>query len=193
MKEYLKTHNPRVTLILIGLLFISNILVLFIPSLRQAVLLYPSNLNEPMNWYRFITYPLYVGGLLSWFHNAVVLYFTGLIFEVRLTKRPTILIIFISVLIGGLVAIILNQGDPINRPIASPSMISWGYWSTAIVTGIFYWKSTNLLEKIILGLCIVSLLSINNPDHGFLIGQIVVIVVIAVIAIPINIKMKNRP
>ena len=191
MKEYLKAHNPKIALWLIGVLFISNLLTLFIRSFGQAVILYPSNLNEPLNWYRFVSYPLYVGGLLSWLYNSIVLYLTGLIIEIRLTKKPIIMIILSSVIIGGLVAILINQGDPINRPIASPTMITWGYWSAAIVTGVYHWKSLNLFEKILLGLSLLSIFSIQNQNFGFLIGQIVVIAIVAIISIFVIIKRKK--
>lgn len=192
MKEYLKSHNPKIALWLIGVFFISNLLTLFITSFGQVVLLYPSNLHEPINWYRFISYPLYVGGLFNWLHNSIVLFMTGLIVEPRFSRKAILLIILLSVLVGGFVAIILSQGDPINRPIASPTMISWGYCSAAIVTGIFCWKSLNLFEKIALGLCLLSIANMQNQDFGFLIGQMSVIALVGLFSTYVLLKTKNK-
>ena len=189
MNGYLIDSKPKVTLILIVVLLISNILTTFIQPLQDYILLYPSNIKEPWNWYRLITYPLVVGGLVAWFLNSLVLLFTGYIIERRIAKSDLLGLIFISSIIGGLIFLFLNQNSQYNIPIASPTMISWGYWAASIVIGIKYWKGLNLFEKIILILCFLSILSIQNDNLGFLIGQIAVIVIIMTIAL---IKIKNK-
>ncbi len=183
MKTYIKNKKPKISLILILILFISNILTLFTPNLSDSILLYPSNLSEPLNWYRLITYPLYVGGLTTWFLNSLVFLLTGFIIESKLLKKDMIGLIFLSTVIGGLVYIILNQNDINNIAIASPTMISWGYWSATIVIGLKYWRTLNLFEKIIMILCFLSVLIIWNDNFGFFLGQLSVIITIAILTI----------
>jgi membrane associated rhomboid family serine protease len=181
MKTYIKSNKPKISLILISVLFISAILTLFIPKLDDVILLYPSNLYEPWNWYRFITYPLHVGGLLAWVHNSLIIVLTGFIIENKLKKQDLIGMILLSSIIGGLVFVIINFGDTYNTPIATPSMISWGYWSATIVIGLKYWRTLNLFEKIVMILCFLSILSIWNDNFGFLLGQLSVIITIAIL------------
>jgi membrane associated rhomboid family serine protease len=183
MKNYLLENRPRISLILIIVLFVSNILTLVISQLYNIVLLFPSNLSEPWNWYKLITYPLYVGGLKTWFLNSLVIILTGYIIESRVKKADMIGLILISSIIGGLFFILLNQSNEFNAPIATPTMISWGYWTAAIVIGLKYFKSLNLFEKIVLFLCFLSIFSLWNDNFGFLIGQIGVIVTVLIITI----------
>jgi membrane associated rhomboid family serine protease len=191
---YIKSNKPKISLILILILFVSNILTLIIPRLSDVILLYPSNLYEPWNWYRFITYPLYVGGLLTWIHNSLVIALTGFIIENKLKKQDLIGLILLSSVIGGLIFIILNYGDSYNTPIATPTMISWGYWSATIIIGLKYWRTLNLFEKIVMILCFLSILSIWNDNFGFLLGQLSVIIIIAIMTLIKQRKIKtNRP
>jgi membrane associated rhomboid family serine protease len=175
MIDYLIKKSPKISLILILILFVTNLLTLLIVPFGNFVMLYPSNLNEPLNWYRLLTYPCYVGGLLTWLINSLVVFLTGYIIENRIKRLYIIILIALSSFIGGLVFILINKDDPNNIPIASPTMISWGYWTAAIVLGIKFWKTLNLFERIILFLCILSVLSIGNQNIGFLLGQIAVI------------------
>lgn len=183
MKTYLKNNLPKVSLILISIFFVSNFLTLLIPRFGDIVLLYPSNLSEPLNWYRLITYPLYVGGLLTWIHNALVIILTGFIIEKKVYKQDLIVLIILSTIIGGLIFILFNQGETYNSPIATPTMISWGYWSATIILGLKYWRTLILFEKIILILCFLSILSIWNDNVGFLLGQLTVIISIAILTL----------
>ena len=194
MKIYLKSNRPKISLILITVFFVSNILTLLIPRLSDIFLLYPSNLSEPFNWYRLITYPLYVGGLLTWFHNSLVIFLTGFIIENKVQKQDLIGLIVLSSIIGGLVFIIFNQGETYNSPIATPTMISWGYWSATIIIGLKYWRTLNLIEKIVMILCFLSILSVWNDNFGFLLGQLSVIAIIAILILIKYRKVKtNRP
>ncbi len=183
MKTYLKNNRPKISLILITVLFFSNILTLFIPKLSEIVLLYPSNLFEPLNWYRLITYPLYVGGLLTWVYNALVILLTGFIIENRLKKPDLIGLITLSSIIGGLIFMIINHGESYDIPIATPTMISWGYWSASIIIGLRFWRTLNLFEKIVIILCFLSVFSIGNENFGFLLGQLTVIFTIAILTL----------
>ncbi len=183
MIKYLKSNSPKVTLILILTLFISNILCLFIDSIANNIVLYPSNLTEPWNWYRLLTYPLFVGGLSSWIFISIVIFFTGLIIERKLKRIEIIRLIFISSFVGGMIFTIINYGNEYCRPIASPIMILWGYFGATLVIGFKYWNSLNLFEKIIIHLCFLLILMIYNNNFGFLIGEISVIITIMIITI----------
>ena len=183
MKTYLKSNLPKVSIILILILFVSNFLTMLISRFSDIVLLYPSNLSEPLNWYRLITYPLYVGGLLTWILNSIVIILTGFVIENKIDKQDIFGLIGLSTIIGGLIFIIINQGEAYNTPIATPTMISWGYWSATIIIGLKYWRTLNLFEKIVMILCFISVLSIWNDNFGFLLGQITVIITIAILTL----------
>jgi len=101
MKDYLLTKRPRITIYLILILFVSNIITLISSQIGALVMLYPSNLGEPWNWYRLITYPLYVGGLVTWFLNSLVMLCYGYIIENRIKRTDLIGLILISGIIGG--------------------------------------------------------------------------------------------
>jgi len=147
------------------------------------VLLYPSNLDEPLNWYRLLTYPLFGAGLLNWFYNSLAIVFTGYIIENKIKRRELIGLIVLSSIIGGLVFIIINYGAEYNSPIASPIMITWGYWSAAIVIGLRNWRTLNPFERIIMVLCFLSVLIIWHENLGLFIGQLSVILTIVLLTI----------
>lgn len=187
MRTYLKNNLPKFSLILIIIFFVTNLLTLLFPRLSSIFLLYTSNLSEPLNWYRFFTYPLYVGGMINWIHNSLVIFLTGFIIENKLKRKGLIILILLSSFIGGFSFIILNQND--NLSMATPTMISWGYWSATIVLGFKFWKAFNLFEKVIVVLCLMSIFSIWNDNLGFLIGQILVIIIVAISTV---IKIKKE-
>ncbi|MFZ0281380.1 MAG: rhomboid family intramembrane serine protease [Bacteroidales bacterium] len=189
MREYFKNNLPRLSLILIAIFFIFNILTLIFQKLGNILFLYPSNLHEPWNWYRFVTYPLYAGGLIKWFLSSLSFLFLGYLIEHRIKKSDLIGLIIISSVIGGLVFTIINQNDSYNIPIASPTMISWGYWAAGMVIGIKFLKELSTIEKTILILYALSIFSIEAQDKGFLVGQIIVIITIAILSF---IKVKKK-
>ncbi len=171
MKEYLITERPRITIYLILILFVSNFITLIFAQIRRLVMLYPSNLGEPCNWYKIITYPLYVGGLFIWFLNSLALLCYGYVIENRIKRNDIFGLILISSIVGGLFFMIFNQNNKLDVPIASPSMIACGYWAATIVIGLKFWKSLNLIEKIILRLAFLSILIIWNDNLEFLFSQ----------------------
>ena len=191
MKEYFKSHRPKVSLILISVFFITNIVTLVLPEISGFIMLKPSNLREPWNWYRFFTYPLYVGGLLTWFHVSLVIILTGLVIENRIGVQNTLGLIVLSSFIGGLMFVIMNQGDLTNRAIAAPIMISWGYWAVAIIIGLQFWKQLNVFERIVIILCFLSIFGIISDDLGFTIGQISVIIVVMILTM-LWVKINKR-
>jgi membrane associated rhomboid family serine protease len=191
MKTYLKNNLPKISISLVIITFVTNILTLTVPKFGEFVLLYSSNLSEPLNWYRLFTYPLYVGGLLNWVHNSLVIILTGFILENKITRKYLIGLMLISSFVGGLTFIILNQNDGYDLPIAAPTMISWGYWSATIIIGLKYWKTLNLFERIVLILCLLSIFSIANDNVGFFIGQICVIIIIAILTLIQYRKIKT--
>jgi membrane associated rhomboid family serine protease len=88
MKDYLIKQRPRISLILILILFASNTITLIFDETQKYIVLFPSlELIEPWNWYRLITYPLYIGGLITWFHNSLIIVLSGYIIENRLKNR----------------------------------------------------------------------------------------------------------
>jgi len=191
MKYYLITKRPRISIYLILILFVSNLITLIFSQIGEVVMLYPSNLGEPWNWYKLITYPLYVGGIVKWFLNSLAILCYGYVIENRIKRTDLFGLILISGIVGGLFFMIFNQNNEFNVPIASPTMIAWGYWAATIVIGLKFLKSLNLFEKIILGLGFLSILNIWNDNLGFLFSQIIVIVVIMIIA-TIKVKKTNR-
>lgn len=195
MKAYLKSNLPKISILLVVILLISNLLTFAFPRLGEIVLLYPSNLYEPFNWYRLITYPLYVGGLLAWIYNSLIILMTGFIIENKLKTKNLISLILISSIIGGLIFIIANQGETYNIPIASPTMISWGYWSATIIIGLRFRQTLNFFEKLVLILCFLcalSLIGMWNANLGFFIGQLSVIIIIALLTLLKFLKHKTN-
>lgn len=191
MNKYLKENSPKISLTLIIILLMFTIITLSYPGFSKYFLLNPSNLNEPLNWYRFLTYPLYVNGLMVWAHNALVILLTGFIVENKLERKEIIGLIILSSVIGGVFFTFINQSLELNVEIATPTMITWGYWSSAVVFGIGFWKRLNLFEKIITVLCVLSLIGIWDDNEGFLIGQIMVIITIMILTIRKTIKIKK--
>ncbi|RIJ46265.1 rhomboid family intramembrane serine protease [Maribellus luteus] len=183
MKAYIKSNWPKLSVVLVGLFFITGILSLTIPAFGKMVLLYSSNLAEPLNWYRLLTYPLYGGGLLNWAHNALVMVLTGFILENRISKKEILAIIVLSAITGGLLFIFLNQNAGYDLTVASPVMISWGYCSATIVIGLKCWGRLNVFEKVVVIMCLASLLSVWNDNIGFLVGQISVITIIGLVTL----------
>ena len=183
MREYFKKNLPRLSLVLIVVFFIFNILTQVFQEFSNLLFLYPTNLHEPLNWYRFISYPLYVGGLLKWLLSSLAFLLLGYLIEHRIKRSYLIGLIILSSIVGGLVYTIINQNDSYNIPIASPTMISWGYWAAGIVIGIKFFKELNTFEKVILILYVLSIFNIDIQNKGFLFGQLSVIIVISILTI----------
>lgn len=173
----LKKDIPKVSIILVSILFITNILTLYIPVLGNALMFYPSNLTKPFNWYRLLTYPLYVSGLFVWITNSIIILATGYIIESRLNKKQVIGLIILSSIIGGIGFAIMNFNDIKNVSLVSPVMISWGYWSVTIVVGLKCWKEFKIFEKIITVLCLISTIAIWDVQIGLVVGKVSVVLV----------------
>ena len=188
MKEYLLKKRPRIAIYLTCILFISTILLFALPQIGSLIALHPSNLKEALNWYRFLTYPLIVGGLGPWILNSLALIGYGYIIENRLKRKEIIILIMSSIIIGGVFYTIFNQRDIYNIPMASPTMISWAYWASAMVIAIRFWNSLNVFEKIIFVLGVISITSIYNENRGFLYAQLLVIL----FSLFFNIFMVNK-
>jgi len=183
MLQYFKANKPKVSLSLIAVFFISLILTSIFDNLNSVLVLYPSNLAEPWNWYRLLTYPLCVGSIVNWLHTSIVFILTGFIIEKRLQKKDIILYIFLSSIIGGLVFIIVNQNQPYNIGLASPIIITWGYWATALITGIRDWKNLIVFEKVIIALCILSFLGLFSEDIGLMLAQFSAVILISIMTL----------
>jgi len=176
MKDYLINNKPRISLLLVGIFFISNLLTLLFDGLYNVILLFPQDIKSVWKWYKLLTYPFYVCGLSRWFYNGIAIVIAGYIIEQRLSAIKVIALIALSSVIGGIIFSIVNIDDPINRPIASLSMIAWGLYSCAFILVVKKIRSSILFEKIVAGLFIVSLLSMSSEDYGFHLGQIGVII-----------------
>jgi len=164
-------------------------LTLFWDKFYNIVLLRPTDLHDPKNWYRFLTYPLYINGLRTWLIVSISLFFFGGIIEKRLSSKFIITLIFFSTLFGGLIYAIINQEHTIPLPMGTAHMISWGYWASAIVIGLKFRKELNLIEKILLSLSFVGVFFISRDNLGFFIASLSVIV--SIILITLLIKNKN--
>lgn len=176
MKDYLKNNKPKFSLLLVCVFFISNILTTLNQDLYQLVLLFPQDIKNISTWYKLLTYPFYTGGLLKWFYSGIIIILSGYIIELRLSKVKLVALIALSSIIGGLIFSTINISDPLNIPIASPVMIIWGLSSCAFMLILRNIKSSNLFEKIVAALFVISLLSIESFDYGFVLGQICVII-----------------
>ena len=126
-----------------------------------------------------------------WFHNALVIILTGFIVENKVQNKDLLGLILLSSIIGGLIYIALNQGNSYDIPIASPTMISWGYLAATIILGVRYWRTLNLFEKVVTILCFLSILSIGDDNFGFFLGQLAVIITIAALTLIRYGKPKN--
>lgn len=176
IKNYLINNRPGISLLLVKIFFMSTLLTFLIEELHQTILLYPQDIKNIWTWYKLLTYPFYVNGLLNWLYDGIAIIIAGYIIEHRVSKRKVIALIVLSSIIGGLIYSIINVNDPLNSPIGSPTMIAWGLLSCAFILIIKKIRSSILFEKIVAGLFIVSLLSIEVIDYGLLAGQIAVII-----------------
>ena len=177
MKKYVKNNLPRISIILVSILIVSYILTLIFSGIKELVVLYPSNLIEPLNWYRFLTYSLYSGIIQDLIHNCIGIIITGFILENKIKKNDLIILILMSILVGGLSYAIVSNYDNNNIAIASAVMISWGYISGTIIIGLKHWRTLNLFEKFIIILSIISVFGIWNAHFGFFMGQLFVCIV----------------
>ncbi len=175
---------------LVIILFISNIITIFIPKIGYFVLLYPTNLFEPWNWYRYFTYPLYVNGLINWLLNSICILCYGYLIEKRMKKSDLIGLILISTIIGGLLYTIITYHNLGYMPIASPTMISWGYGAASIVAGVKFWKTISLVEKIIFAICFLGIFSLYTDNLGILLSQISVFIIALSFTM---IRLKQNP
>jgi membrane associated rhomboid family serine protease len=185
----MKKNIPVISIILVSILFITNILTLYFPFVGDAVLLYPSRIAEPLNWYRFLTYPLYVSGLLAWIINSIIIVATGFVIESRLNKKEIYGLIVLSTIAGGLGFALMNLNDVNNVSLAAPVMISWGYWSATVVIGLKFWKELKISEKVITVLCFISVFSIWDIYIALTLGKVLVVLTITTLVL---FKYKKR-
>jgi hypothetical protein len=59
-----------------------------------------------------------------------------------------------------------------------------------IIIGLKFWRTLHLFEKVIIILCFTCILSLGNDNFGFFIGQLCVIITIAIFGI-IRITQKK--
>ena len=174
MKEYLREHRPDFAVLMVIVFLLFTILTLMFPLLGKVVLLEPSNLYDPLSWYKLLTYPLYGTGLVTWINHSIILVLIGFIIEKKVKRLDLIGLVIMSTIVGGFLYIVFNQDGP-NVGIASPVMISWGYLGVGIVIGLKDWQYLNLFEKILVILFCLSVPSIYNDNLGFLLGQLTVL------------------
>ncbi|MBF9255569.1 hypothetical protein I2I11_19880 [Pontibacter sp. 172403-2] len=165
-------------ILLVSTIIIRTIEMIFEKEIGAYLILFPSNLSQPLHWYRFFTYPLESVGLFGWFRIALIILPAGYIIEKRTNNNILVTIILISALLGGLLFTIINYGNELNRPIASAGLIAWGFWIATICCGILQWKDLNIIEKVIILLFLLNIFSFNHSDFGYLVAQICVVVTI---------------
>ena len=183
MNNYLKENFPKATFILVLLLFIANQTTHAFPALGKYLLLFPSDLKDPLNWYRLLTYALFVFGIKNWLYISIPVILIGFIIEHRVKPYFVPGLIVLSAIVGGLMFAISSQGDPDNIPLGSPTMISWGYWAAAIVVGLKNLKNLNLFEKIVISLLFISVLSLWPRDLSLFFGEITVVIVTVILTL----------
>lgn len=177
-------------MLLVSTILIRTIGMLFEKEISEYLILYPSNLSQPLQWYRFLTYPLESVGLFGWLRIALIILPAGYIIEKRTHKKNLISIISISALLGGLLFTFINHNNELNQPIASPGLIAWGFWIAAVACGIIQWKDLNYIEKIIIIIFLLNVFSFNHTDFGYLVAQIGVVVTI--LAFVLTFKIFKR-
>lgn len=177
MKDFLIEKRPRLCLLIIGVFFIFNILTIFIPIVGNTVILYPANLSQPLTWYRFITYPLFVGGLTNWVYASLVIVLTGYLIENRGNRIVVFSILFLSTIVGGVVYALLSKYKGEDVPFASPTIIAWGFWGAGIVAGIKNRHVLSKVEKWIFGIIILCILNLTIGNFETCMSQLLVIVV----------------
>lgn len=191
IKNYLKNNRPIIALSIVYVFFLTNILTLLSDEIYNAVVLFPQDIKNILTWYKLVTYPFYTNGLVRWLHNGLVIVIAGYIVEQRLSRKKVIVFFALTSIIGGLIYSIINVDDPLNRPIASPVMISWGLFSCAFILILKRIKSSLLFEKIVFGLFIISLLFIDFIDFGFFAGRLSVIIFGMLYGLIFDEKIKN--
>ncbi len=164
--------------------------MLFEKEISEYLILYPKNLFQPMHWYRFLTYPLESVGLFGWIRIALIILPAGYIIEKRTHKKNLVSIIVISALLGGLIFTFINYSNELNRPIASSGLIAWGFWIASITCGIIQWEDLNKIEKAITIIFLLNVFSFNQPDFGYFVAQIGVVV--TVLAFVLTFKIFKR-
>lgn len=139
MKNHLTGNKPVVASALAGLFLVTCLAGMFFPPLNDALMLYPANVTQPANWYRFLTFPLSsAGGLGTWLYNALLLLFMGNIIEHRMKRQHLLALLLLASCTGGLLYASLYR-NPYGYPadlepgIAGPGMISWGYFTAAAI------------------------------------------------------------
>lgn len=197
MKEYLIKERPRTTIkIIYGFIFFSSIITISLSAfgydnLTDYLILFPSNISEPWNYYRFITYTAY-SGMAYWFYNSISFLLAGYVIEKRIMKKGIIILTLFSAIIGGLTCIIVNRNDELNLGVAGLTMISWSFGAAAIVCGLKYWKELKLFEKIITIVFMMGVIFIDfENDAGVVCGQIVV-VIMTIISVIIFIRTNKK-
>jgi membrane associated rhomboid family serine protease len=175
-----KIYYPTYSITLIIILFVATLITSFWNEYYNIVLLRPLDLNEYSNWYRYLSYPLYVSGLNEWFWSSLSIFVCGGILESRSFKKHIIYITLLSTLIGGVIYTMLNQNQQYEIPMGSPHMISYGFFAAAFVIGIKNWKELRNYEKIILVLGFIGIIFISRDNLGFYAGTMAVIGIMVV-------------
>lgn len=156
MKSYLKENKPLVSIILTIVLLGSTLLTMFLPDVGNAFILHKANLSlsQPGNWYRFVTYPLYIGSINDWLVSSLLLLLMGAVIERRMYKSDIVLFIFLSTVVGGIVFMASSHDD---LPLAAPGNIIWGYCSATMVLGFRNWFNSESIERVALIACVLFL------------------------------------
>lgn len=183
-----KLFLPKYSILLILVLFLTTIISIYWNRFYDLVLLRPMDLNSPTNWYRFFTYPLYIYDVWTWFITSVSFFVFGGIIEKRLSTTYLKALILFSSFFGGLIYVLLNQNIINPVPMGTAHMISWGYWSSAMVVGFKFLKELSLLEKVFLIFGLIGVFFISQDNFGFFIASLSVIISIGVITLIIKNK-----
>lgn len=172
MKKYFLDNLPKISLYYLGFIFCMFIVSIIFPSLFEAIVLYPINIVEPLNWYRFITHPYFIGGFYNFLLISIFLIIFGIQIERVLNRNQIITVILISSILSGLVFATLNYNFN-NIPLAGCFIITWAYSGIALVLGIKNWKNLILFEKIVIIFCFVSIFDIFEFNQMSFINLII--------------------
>jgi len=149
-----KIDFSKVSLLVVIVIFALNITSKFISGLDDFFLLYPSNLEEPLNWYRFLTYS-FGGGIDTLLEYSALIIMASLIMENKIKSKELIFLSVISVVIGGVIYAVISKD---NIPITSSGMLFWGYAGAAFSIAFINYTILHKYQKYLLFILFLSTL-----------------------------------
>lgn len=147
MKLKFLKNLPRISILLSAIFLLSTIFFSYNKASGYLLALSSGVINEPQNWYRFLSYPIVNFEFKIWLLNSIGFILMGWVIEQRVSVKLLVILITISIVSSGLFYAIINEQD--NEYIFSFGIIGWSYMGILIVIGCFYWSTYHWLEKVV--------------------------------------------